>query len=119
MLDANIILRYLLYDNKELADAAEQIIKDDSAFVTIEVLAEVVYVLNGLYDMERQKIRDILTDFMELVTVEQLAVVKTALDAYADYNLDFVDCVLYGYHKVKGFSIKTFDKKLKRLIENG
>ena len=42
MLDTNMILRYLLNDNKEMADEAEKIIKEGSAQVSIEVIAEVV-----------------------------------------------------------------------------
>lgn len=42
MLDTNMILRYLLNDNKEMEDEAEKIIKKGSAQVSIEVVAEVV-----------------------------------------------------------------------------
>ena len=51
MLDANMILRYLLNDNQEMADIAEQYLNDGDVSVTIEVLAEVVYVLKGVYSM--------------------------------------------------------------------
>lgn len=44
MLDANIILRYLLNDNEKMADEAEKIIREERAWVTTEVMAEVVYV---------------------------------------------------------------------------
>lgn len=42
MLDTNIILRYLLNDNEQLADEAEKIVKKNAALVTIEIIAEVV-----------------------------------------------------------------------------
>lgn len=29
---------------------------------------------------------------------------------------DFVDCVLYAYHRVNGAEIMTFDKKLLKLL---
>lgn len=45
MLDANIILRYLLNDDEKMANEAELIIKDGTALVTVEIIAEVVYVL--------------------------------------------------------------------------
>ena len=44
MLDANMILRYLLNDNEKMADEAERIIREGNVWITIEVLAEVVYV---------------------------------------------------------------------------
>lgn len=44
-------------------------------------------------------------------------VMKLGLETYAEQNLDFVDCILYAYNRIKGYKIKTFDKKLKRLLE--
>ena len=44
LIDANPFIRYLLNDIPEMADATEQRIKD-GAWTTIEVLAEVSYVL--------------------------------------------------------------------------
>ena len=43
-----------------------------------------------------------------------LVLLNLALDTYAEHNLDFVDCVLYGYHVVKGIEIT--DKKLLKLM---
>ena len=116
MLDANMILRYLLNDNQEMADIAEQYLNDGDVSVTIEVLAEVVYVLKGVYSMEHDKIADTVKGFLELVSCQENAVLNVALDTYAERKLDFVDCVLYGHHAVKGVDIATFDKKLLKLI---
>jgi len=38
MLDANVILRYLLNDNEEMASEAEKTIKSQTALVTIRSL---------------------------------------------------------------------------------
>ena len=116
LFDANMILRYLLNDNKEMADRAEQYLNTESVSVTIEVIAEVVYVLKGVYSMEREKIVDTVKEFLGLVSCQESEVVKSAFDIYGKRNLDFIDCVLYGYHVVKGIEIATFDKKLLRLI---
>ena len=86
--------------------------------VTIEVIAEVVYVLKGVYALERDRIAGTLKAFLELVDCRQKDVLRAALDAYGEHNLDFVDCVLYAYHKVEGAKIATFDKKLLKLMNN-
>ncbi len=117
MLDTNMILRYLLNDNKEMADEAEIIIKEGSAQVPIEVVAEVVYVLKGVYSIEREKIKSCLLDFMSEIQPIEPEVMKLGLETYAEQNLDFVDCILYAYNRIKGYKIKTFDTKLKRLLE--
>ena len=116
LIDANVILRYLLNDNQEMADIAEQYLNDGDVSVTIEVLAEVVYVLKGVYSMEHDKIADTAKGFLELVSCQETDVLNVAFDTYAERNFDFVDCVLYGYHAVKGVDIATFDKKLLKLI---
>lgn len=42
---------------------------------------------------------------------------RLGIETYAEQNLDFPDCILYAYHKVKGYEVKTFDKKLNKLLE--
>lgn len=80
-------------------------------------MAEVVYVLKGVYSVERQKIGEKLLDFLNEVCMEETEVLKLGIKTYAEHNLDFTDCVLYAYNRVKGYEIKTFDKKLNKLLE--
>lgn len=47
MFDTNMILRYLLDDNKEMAEKAEQYLNTRNVSVTPEIIAEVVYVLKA------------------------------------------------------------------------
>ena len=54
MLDTNMILRYLLNDNEEMALKAENVIKKERVYVTIDIIAEVVYFLKGVYSVERE-----------------------------------------------------------------
>lgn len=117
LFDANVILRYLLNDHQEMAEKAEEYLQADDAAVTIEVVAEVVYVLKGVYSLERRTIAETLTAFLQLVECGEKEVLVRALDIYAKHSLDFVDCVLAAYHRVKGARIATFDQKLMKLIE--
>ena len=115
--DANMILRYLLRDNESMANQAKQYLIAGNVTVTIEVIAEVVYVLQGIYDMERQEVADKAMRLLQLVDCRDYDILPLAIRTYAEQNLDFVDCVLYAYHKVRGAEIATFDKKLLRLME--
>ena len=112
----NMILRYLLNDNEEMAGHAEKLLNEKDAAVTVEVIAEVVYVLKGVYELGRAEIAETVRDFLDLIFCSERDTLETALDAYARTTLDFVDCVLYGYHAVKGAEIATFDRKLLRLL---
>ena len=117
--DANMILRYLLNDNPDMYEKSKQLLKEDNVWVTLEVIAEVVYVFRKVYAMERQIVSDKVRAFAELVKCKESDVLDMVIDTYATQNLDFVDCVLYAYNKVDGFEIATFDKKLLRLLNGG
>ncbi|MBR3723093.1 MAG: PIN domain-containing protein [Selenomonadaceae bacterium] len=119
MLDTNMILRYLLNDNPIMYEKSKQLLKMDSVWVTLEVIAEVVYVLRKVYAMERPILSDKIREFVGLVECGESDVLKLAIDTYAEKNLDFVDCVLYAYNKKDGFKIATFDKKLLQLLNCG
>lgn len=119
MLDANIILRYLLNDDEQMAAEAEMVIKNVPVQVNIEIFAEVVYVLKGVYHIDRAEIGQCLLGFLSEVRTPEPEVLKLGIETYAKQNLDFQDCILYAYHKVKGFEIKTFDKKLSKLLQQG
>lgn len=117
MLDTNIILRYLLNDDEKMASEAELIIKNRSVQVTIEIFAEVIYVLKGVYHIGRAEIGQCLLSFLSEVTTPEPEVLKLGIKTYAEQNLDFPDCILCAYHKVKGHEVKSFDKKLNKLLE--
>ena len=116
MLDTNMVLRYLLNDNVEMAEKAERYVKAGNVMVTIEVVAEVVYVLKGVYALERDTIVNTIKSFLEFVYCRDQEVLNLALDTYGRRNLDFIDCVLYAYHVIKRVEIATFDKKLVKLL---
>ena len=59
LIDANVILRYLLRDNDEMSQRAKTII-EAGAFTLPEIIAEVVYVLKGVYSVPRDEIADTL-----------------------------------------------------------
>ena len=118
MFDTNMILRYLLDDNLEMADKAEEYIKNENAdvFVTVEVIAEVVYVLQKVYSLERKQISDLVCNFVELVNCDEHDSVVLALALFGANKIDFVDCILYAYNKLYSVEISTFDKQLLKLL---
>lgn len=116
MLDANMILRYLLNDNEQMASEAEAIIKKGDVLVGIEIIAEAVYVLKGVYSVNRKEIAESMRGFLGEVRAAEMEVLELGIETYAESSLDFPDCILYAYNRVKGYEIKTFDKKLIKLL---
>lgn len=118
ILDANMILRYLVSDNQEMADYVENLLINEKVLVFPEVIAEVIYVMKSVYKYERIAIADGIMEFMSIPNILSNCgnVIYKALETYKDNNLDFVDCVLYAYHIEQGYEVCTFDKKLNKLI---
>ncbi len=118
MLDANAVLRFLLQDIEDQFQQVKAIIRKEKCFVTLEVMAEVCYVLEGLYQVSRE---DIIYNFRRLnfdITILNADVFLRALEIFDKIpKLDFVDCLLYGYKRERGTRIITFDKKLKKRLE--
>ena len=67
--------------------------------------------------MDRAVIAETLVGFLELVRCRDMDVLRLALETFGENNLDFADCVLYGYYVEKGAQIATFDKKLLKMID--
>ena len=116
LVDANVILRHLLRDVEEQA-AQARIIIAGGAFTTTEVLAEVVYVLQGVYKVPRGRIAEALTALLGEVLTDHADVMEKALAIYASGSLDFVDCVLIARALILGDDVFTFDKKLNAALQ--
>ncbi len=117
LIDANVILRYLLNDITEQANFARLVI-EGGAYTIPEIIAEVVYVLNGVYKVPRNEIASILTQFLLEIDIENKAIIYEALHLFSNNSLEFVDCILVARHKILDEEIVTFDKKLQKALEN-
>ncbi|MCC5908333.1 MAG: PIN domain-containing protein [Balneolaceae bacterium] len=60
ILDANFILRYLLKDHKIFYTESKEIIEKQKLFVPTEVVAEIVYVLDKVYNVPAAEITSAL-----------------------------------------------------------
>ncbi len=116
LIDANVILRYILNDNKEQYDKAVLVIAE-GAFTLPEILAEVVYVLKGVYNTEKSEVCDSLLKVLELVHIENKSAMVEAIKVYRDTSLDFVDCILIGRNRILGNKVFIFDEKLNKRLQ--
>ena len=119
IVDANFILRYLLNDIEEQANEAYTILSRGSVYLPNEVIAEIVYVLEKVYKIDRKRIDVEITDLIESgnVYVDNIEIMSRALAIYAKSRLDFIDSILYAYATVVNATVYTFDIKLKNAIK--
>lgn len=116
LIDANVILRYLLNDNQEMAQKATAVI-EGGAYTKPEIIAEVVYVLKGVYHATRSDIRLFIREMLKSVRCSESDAVACAMDVFAETSLDFVDCLLISYHTMNKEDVFTFDKNLAKRLK--
>ena len=103
LLDANAVLRFLLRDNEEQFIYIRKMVRTKSCYVTLEVMAEVCYVLEGLYQVSRE---DIISCFRKLnndIIILYADVLVRALEIFVKTpKLDVVVCLLWGVTEDNG-----------------
>jgi predicted nucleic-acid-binding protein len=80
-LDTNVVIRYLTQDDPKQSPIATHLMEktlstDDPGFVSLVVLAEVVWVLVSLYSVDKAGVGEVVTG---LLTTEQLRVESAEL----------------------------------------
>ena len=117
--DANVFLRFVLWDPPELAEEAEKFFKSSSEgrckLVTSDlVIAEIVWTLESFYEKSKKQIAEFIQGILSTpnLTVENADLVAIAVRIYEEKNVDFIDAYSYAYMKKHKISvIKTFDRK--------
>ncbi len=119
LVDANIVLRYILDDHPELSTRAAEVLEQHEALLPLEVVCEVVYVLQKVYSVPRKEIQAKLCALLDdrLISVEKAEALRQALLVYYTKNLDIVDALLWAYYSVEHHQVITFDEKLSKLLE--
>lgn len=114
LIDANVILRYLLNDDPEISQKAKVLVATGNTYTKPEIIAEVVYVLKGVYGVDRDGMQKYIYAALDDISCAEDGCIRMAMDIYSSISLDFVDCLLIAYHRVNKENIFSFDKKLNR-----
>lgn len=116
LIDANVILRYLLNDVEDMAKKSEEIIKF-GAWTLPEVIAEVIYVLSSVYKINREEIATAILEILKEIDIEHKNTIIEAIKIFSETNLDFVDCILIAYKNIENAEVFSFDKKLNNKLK--
>jgi predicted nucleic-acid-binding protein len=99
-LDTNIVVRYLTHDDAAQTATAVRIIDslshDSPGFVSLIVIAELVWVLEASYRLKKGEIERVLDTLLrskELV-IERAELVWQALRKFGASRADFADCLI-------------------------
>lgn len=118
--DTNYFLRYLLADDKEQYQRANQLFLDGSRgklelVSSTIVFFEVYWVLKSYYSAPKDKIIKTLNDIlqMQFISLSERAILGETVKLFDKTTLSLEDCYNLSFaktHKIKEF--KTFDEKL-------
>lgn len=123
-LDANILLRHLTQDHKDLSPIATQIFDQISegiinAHLTTLVLHETAYVLENIYDTTRKIVASNLITILKFNHIAVLDLpnqaVINALKDYSRTKVDFPDCVYKQICLQNHLKLLSFDQHFKQI----
>jgi len=117
-LDTNVIVRYLTHDDPVQTPAAIKLLHSLSpalpGFLSLIVVAELVWVLTSLYDFGKSEIEHVLETLLrsDALVVERSEVVWQALHRFKIGSAGFSDCLIErcGYAAECQYTA-TFDHK--------
>ncbi|MFZ0286052.1 MAG: type II toxin-antitoxin system VapC family toxin [Terriglobales bacterium] len=117
-LDTNVLVRYLTHDDPAQTAAAEKVMDsltaDSPGFLSLIVMAEVVWVLEVSYGFEKLELEQVLETLLrskELV-VERAEIVWQAFRKFGAGNADFAHCLIERIgHAAECEYTLTFDRK--------
>jgi len=122
-IDTNVLVRYLVRDDLEQAQAATKIIEDaievdQIIYINCIVLCEMVWVLDSAYDCEKSAIVSLLKKILSAkqFEIEKKSLIWQATDDYSATKADFADCLIGRLNSTIGCNVTyTFDKSLKNI----
>lgn len=117
-LDTNLLVRYIVQDDAEQADAATRVIEGQCTerspgYVNILVLAELVWVLSRAYGYADSDISRVITQLLRTIefNIEDREAVWSALREFEAGSADFADHLIAQRNRAAGCtSTYTFDR---------
>ncbi|HXM86544.1 MAG TPA: PIN domain-containing protein [Solirubrobacteraceae bacterium] len=118
-LDTNVVIRHLTGDPPEMAARATAALASAEELMLADVVvAECVYVLESFYEVERQRVAELMRAAIALPSIKTVdrASLLRALEVYEVDRLDFAEAYLVAQAEATGVSaILTFDRTVDRI----
>ncbi len=118
-LDTNILIRHLTGDPPAQARRATAFLsRAEELLLPDLIVAEVVYVLESFYEVERQRVAELVRaviGFPAIVVVDEPLLLR-ALEVYEVDRLDFAEAYLVASAEASGVeTIASFDRDVDRV----
>ena len=121
--DTNVFIRYLTNDIPEKADACEKLFakavaKKETLFTTDMVIAEIIWVLESYYELQKQDVQDKVEKILNTPNLicPNKNLILNALTAYSQKNIDYIDAYNAYILKEKGIKeLYSYDQHYDRV----
>jgi predicted nucleic-acid-binding protein len=117
-LDTNVLVRYLTHDDPAQTVGAMRVMNalssDSPGFLSLIVIAELVWVLTISYGYRKKEIEHVLETLLrsEELVLERAEIVSQALRTFRGGHADFADCLIECCGRAAGCKYTlTFDWK--------
>ncbi len=125
VIDTNLLVRYLTEDDPSKANEVKRLLLKASEgevrlIIPSVVIAELVWVLQSFYKLDRSEIVPLLNAILQThgVEVSDKPILAGAIALYRDGTIDFIDAWIVAYANAAGVrDIYTFDRKHFKGIE--
>lgn len=118
-LDTNVLIRHLTGDPPAQSRRATAFLeRADELLLTDLIVAEVVYVLESFYEVERQRVAELVRAIIAFpaVAVVDEPLLLRALEIYEVERLDFAEAYLVGSAEASAVGkIASFDRSIDRI----
>lgn len=119
VIDTNLLVRYLTEDDPSKANDVKRLLLkagqgEIKLLIPSVVIAELVWVLQGFYKLDRGEIVPLLNAILHTrgVEVSDKAVVSDAIAVYGNTAMDFIDAWIVAFaNAAEVRAIYTFDRK--------
>lgn len=124
LLDSNVLLRFFTGDDADQFAKAKHLLAAAESgkcelLLQSWVIAETIYVLDGVYELERKHVADHLRRFVRapgIVTDDQASMLD-ALARFESKKVDFADALLAAESVARGMRPASFDKDLDKFAD--
>ena len=117
--DSNVLIRHLTGDPPEQAKRATEFLRGNESLIVVDlVAAEVVYVLESVYEVERERVAELVRAIVGFpaVAVADEALLLRAFEIYEHYRIHFAESYLAACAEVSGVGVfASFDRGIDRV----
>ena len=118
-LDTNVLVRHLTGDPPDMAEKATRFLADaDELIVPDLIVAEVVYVLESFYEVERLHVAELARAIVAFpaVTVTDQDLLLRAIEVFEVDGIDFAEAYLVASAERSGIkTVASFDRSIDRV----